>query len=55
MSKKNKRKSGKRAGGYGLHIVRHIMDEVLYNERGNVVLLSKRLGSEGKALEREKD
>jgi len=36
-------RSGKRAGGYGLHIVRHIMDEVLYNEKGNVVLLSKRL------------
>ncbi|MBN1809886.1 MAG: ATP-binding protein [Planctomycetes bacterium] len=37
---------GKRAGGYGLHIVRRVMDSVVYNETGNVVLLTKRLGTE---------
>lgn len=48
-------RSGKRAGGYGLHIVQHIMDEVLYNEKGNIVLLSKRLGSEDTTPERGQD
>jgi two-component system, OmpR family, response regulator len=34
---------GKRVGGYGLHIARKVMDKVVYNERGNAVILSKRL------------
>ena len=33
----------KRFGGYGLVMVRNIMDEVVYNEKGNVVILSKNL------------
>jgi serine/threonine-protein kinase RsbW len=33
---------GKRAGGYGLAMVRKIMDEVMFNERGNVVICEKR-------------
>jgi len=44
MSKRSK--AGKRAGGYGLHIVRRIMDSVVYNDTGNTALLTKRLGVE---------
>lgn len=33
--------AGKRAGGFGLHMVRKIMDQVVFNEKGNVVVLSK--------------
>ena len=36
-------RQGKRVGGYGLHIARKVMDKVVYNEKGNVVILSKRL------------
>jgi anti-sigma regulatory factor (Ser/Thr protein kinase)/CheY-like chemotaxis protein len=34
---------GLRPGGFGMLIVRHIVDEVIYNERGNEVLLIKHL------------
>jgi anti-sigma regulatory factor (Ser/Thr protein kinase)/CheY-like chemotaxis protein len=34
---------GVRPGGFGMLIVRHIVDEVIYNERGNEVLLIKHL------------
>jgi len=34
---------GKRVGGYGMYIVRRIMDRVIYNEKGNAVILSKSL------------
>jgi anti-sigma regulatory factor (Ser/Thr protein kinase) len=34
---------GLRPGGFGMLIVRQIVDEVLYNERGNEVLLIKHL------------
>jgi CheY-like chemotaxis protein len=32
---------GKRAGGYGVFITRRLMDDITYNDRGNVVLLTK--------------
>lgn len=35
--------SGKRPGGFGMLIVRQIVDELVYNERGNEVLLIKHL------------
>jgi anti-sigma regulatory factor (Ser/Thr protein kinase) len=35
--------AGKRAGGFGIHMIRNMMDEVLYNETGNVVILTKYL------------
>jgi two-component system, OmpR family, response regulator len=38
-------RQGKRVGGYGLHIARKVMDKVVYNEKGNVVILSKRLSA----------
>lgn len=34
---------GKRAGGFGVFLIRKLMDEVVYSERGNTVLLTKRL------------
>ncbi len=34
-------KEGKRAGGYGVYITRQLMDDVQYNDKGNVVLLTK--------------
>jgi len=33
-------KEGKREGGYGLHLVNNIMDEVVYNKKGNSVVMS---------------
>ncbi len=38
----------KRFGGYGLLMVRNIMDEVIYSEKGNVVVLSKNLTNQVK-------
>ena len=37
----NRLQSGKRIGGYGVFITKQIMDDVVYNERGNVVILTK--------------
>lgn len=34
---------GKRAGGFGMLLVREIVDELVYNERGNEVILIKHL------------
>lgn len=34
---------GKRIGGFGIHLVKSIMDEVIYSEKGNVVLCTKYL------------
>jgi anti-sigma regulatory factor (Ser/Thr protein kinase)/CheY-like chemotaxis protein len=36
-------RAGKRSGGFGMLIVKQIVDEVVYNERGNEVLLIKYL------------
>lgn len=33
--------TGKRPGGFGIHLARKVMDRVTYNERGNVVFLEK--------------
>ena len=33
--------AGKRPGGLGIHLLRNLFDEVLFNDRGNVVLLTK--------------
>jgi CheY-like chemotaxis protein/anti-sigma regulatory factor (Ser/Thr protein kinase) len=35
---------GKRAGGYGVYISRQLMDEVVYNDKGNMVILTKFFG-----------
>ena len=39
--------AGKRIGGYGIHLTREMVDEVIYSERGNTVMLTKYFG-EGK-------
>ena len=38
--------SGKRMGGYGIHLIRHLMDKVVYNARGNRVVAIKYLTPE---------
>lgn len=38
-----RRQEGKRPGGYGIFIVKKIMDEVKYSEAGNVVTMTKML------------
>ena len=44
MSAMEKRETdGLRSGGFGMLIVRQIVDEMVYNERGNEVLLIKHL------------
>ncbi len=44
---------GKRVGGYGMYIVRKVMDKVIYSEKGNVVILSKTLaGRQAASAER---
>ena len=34
-------KEGKRAGGYGVFISKKLMDDVIYSESGNTVLMTK--------------
>ena len=38
--------SGKRMGGYGIHLIKHLMDKVVYNARGNRVVAIKYLTTE---------
>ena len=38
--------TGLRPGGFGMLIVRHVVDELVYNERGNEVLMIKHLQSD---------
>ncbi len=39
--------SGKRLGGYGLHLIRNLMDKVVYNAKGNRVVAIKYLALGG--------
>ena len=41
-----RRASGKRMGGYGVHLIRHLMDKVVYNAKGNRVVAIKYLTPE---------
>ena len=41
--------AGKRMGGYGIFMTKNIMDEVVYSERGNVVVMTKYFRSRRKA------
>lgn len=38
---KKRAENGKRPGGFGVFLVHNIMDEVVYSERGNIVLMTK--------------
>lgn len=40
---KKRKLMGKRVGGYGIYLSRKIMDEILYNEKGNIVIMKKNL------------
>ena len=35
--------AGKRPGGFGIHLIRNLVDEVVHNDRGNIVMLTKYL------------
>ena len=41
--------SGKRPGGYGIFMMKNIMDDVLYNEKGNVCVMTKYIPAVGKS------
>ena len=43
---KQREEAGLRSGGFGMLIVRQVVDEMVYNERGNEVLLIKHLTKE---------
>lgn len=43
MLQRQRAASGKRPGGYGIALVRAVTDQLVYNERGNVVAMVKRL------------
>ena len=38
---KKRKQEGKRPGGFGIHMIKNMMDEFAYNDRGNIVLLTK--------------
>lgn len=42
---RRREEQGKRPGGLGIHLVRGLMDEVIYSQKGNVVLMTKRLAA----------
>lgn len=39
----DRKRLGKRLGGYGIHLIRHIMDKLIYNARGNRAVAIKYL------------
>lgn len=40
---RKRRASGKRPGGFGMQMIRKVMDSVMYNEKGNLVIVEKKL------------
>lgn len=42
----NRKRDGKRLGGYGIHLIKHLMDKLIYNAKGNRVVAIKYLGHE---------
>jgi serine/threonine-protein kinase RsbW len=50
---RDRRAAGKRPGGYGVFLTRKLVDRIEYNEKGNVVLMTKYLAPTG-AAETEK-
>lgn len=44
---KEREEIGKRPGGLGISLVRQMVDEIKFNQRGNVVLLTKHFRSDG--------
>ncbi|MDR2390566.1 MAG: ATP-binding protein [Planctomycetota bacterium] len=46
-SLRRRMQAGKRPGGYGVFLIRKLMDDIEYNEKGNVVIMTKRLEPAG--------
>lgn len=44
---KNRQEQGKRPGGFGIFMMNKIMDEVVYNEKGNLCIMTKYLPKDG--------
>ncbi|MBA2480396.1 MAG: response regulator [Planctomycetes bacterium] len=42
----SRKDSGKRMGGYGIHLIKHLMDKLIYNAKGNRVVAIKYLDRE---------
>jgi len=40
---RNRKDMGKRPGGFGVFLIQRLMDEVVYSDRGNIVVMSKYL------------
>ena len=45
----HRREQGKRMGGYGVHLIRNLMDKVTWNAKGNVVVAIKYLSKSGES------
>ena len=41
---KRRLSEGKRAGGYGIHLTRRMVDDIIYNTDGNAVIITKFIG-----------
>ncbi len=42
----SRKEQGKRPGGYGVFLLRNMMDEIVYNEKGNVCVMTKIIPNE---------
>ncbi|MBA3709853.1 MAG: response regulator [Planctomycetes bacterium] len=42
----SRKDSGKRMGGYGIHLIKHLMDKLIYNAKGNRVVAIKYLNQQ---------
>lgn len=40
---KNRQKAGKRPGGFGIFMMKQIMDDIFYNQKGNICIMTKYL------------
>ena len=43
--------AGKRPGGYGVYLIQRLVDDIVYNEKGNTVLLIKYLPEDGSTVQ----
>lgn len=50
---KRRQEEGKRPGGFGIFMMNRIMDEIFYNEKGNICIMTKYLPEEGEEGEEE--
>ena len=50
---KERKEQGLRPGGFGILVAKHIVDELIYGESGNDVILIKYLDERRRSLERQ--